>query len=236
MDRLAIIIKGYSESAGELAIDRRYVRYYNTFLSGVAGGAWDEEEILILEEPTIRRLELLVEQKMPNFVLLILIGHGATKASRQLFKINRTTIIKAGQLALDVDKQLVIVESCRTEIKKIETVDLKDRIPMFRDGGIIRAPITRAKSREIYLTQLDYCSDGLVICHACQTNEEAANFYFSQALLTRSFEWHLQNHNKYFPINQLMEYVSQDVQGITRGKQTPEITGNIGFPFAISKF
>ena len=128
MNCLAIIIKGYSESREELVADRKYVDYYKTFLSGTAGGAWEAEEILSLEEPTLQRLEILVDQRLPEFVLLIMVGHGATQSSRQLFKINKTTIIKAGQLALDVNKQLVILESCRTEIKKIKTVDLKDRI------------------------------------------------------------------------------------------------------------
>jgi hypothetical protein len=33
-----------------------------------------------------------------------------------------------------------------------------------------------------------------------------------------------------------MEFVSTDVYEITKGKQTPMISGTIDFPFAISKF
>lgn len=238
MDRLAIIIKGFSKNDTELQTDRKYVNLYLNFIQSTAGGAWNiKNEILVLEDPDISDLEGIIDKFFPEFILLIMIGHGATQKSKQLFQINETTVIRAGQLALDVKKQLVILESCRTRINsKIATVDLKDRIPKFKYGGVIRSPITREESRKIYLSQLQNCPDGLVVCYPCDVNEVASNYHFSFALLRRAFEWHLLNYNKYFPINELMGYVTIDVEKITKKKQRPTINGNIKFPFAISKF
>lgn len=238
MDRLAIIIKGFSKNEIELRLDLRLVKDYITFLKSTAGGAWDfDQEMIVLEDPSIERLEQIVEEQSPHFVLLVMIGHGATKDSKQLFQINETTIIQAGQLAFDVDKQLVILESCRTHANgKIKTVDLKDRIPGFKYGGLVRRPRTKEESRNIYISIVEECPNGLVICYPCGDNELAVGYYFSITLLRRSFEWHLLNHSRYFPITQLMEFVSTDVNKINKGKQTPEISGTIGFPFAISKF
>lgn len=238
MYRLGIIIKGFSKSEAELRSDRQYVKNYVTFLTSKAGGAWDlEEDLLVLEDPTIEELEDIVDNLEPHYVLLIMIGHGATQESKQLFQINETTIIQAGQLALDVDKQLVILESCRTHLNgKIKTVDLRDRLPQFKYGGLVRRPLTEEEARNMYNSVIDECENGLVICYPCSDNEEAVGYYFSYALLHRSFEWHLLNHTRYFPITQLMEFVSSDVKKITKEKQNPTITGTIGFPFAISKF
>ena len=238
MDRLTIIIKGYSKTELELNSDREFVKKYLTFLTSNVGGAWDlEEEIIVLEDPTIEILGQIVEDLTPDFVLLIMIGHGATQGDRQLFQINASTIIQAGQLALDVHKQLVILESCRTHTNgKIKTVDLNDRIPQFRNGGLVRSPRTKEDARNLYISVINECPNGLVICYPCNDNELASGYYFSFALLRRSFEWHLLNHTRYFPITQLMEFVSMDVYKISKGKQTPVISGNIGFPFAISKF
>jgi hypothetical protein len=238
MDRLAIIIKGFSKNEIELRLDLRLVKDYINFLKSTAGGAWDlEQEMIVLEDPTIERLEQIVEEGSPQFVLLIMIGHGATQDSKQLFQFNESTIIQAGQLAFDVDKQLVILESCRTHANgKIKTVDLKDRTPGFKYGGLVRRPRTKEESRNIYMRIVEECSNGLVICYPCSDNELAEGFYFSIALLRRSFEWHLLNHSRYFPITQLIEVVSKVVFKITKEKQTPVISGTIGFPFAISKF
>ena len=238
MFRLAIIIKGYSEDENELHSDRQVVKDYLKFLATTAGGAWDlEQEIIVLEDPTIEILEQIIGELFPHFVLLIMIGHGATQNSKQLFKINENTIIQAGQLALEVDKQLVILESCRSQPDyEIETVDLMDRIPQFRNGGMIRSPITKEEARNFYNSIIEEATNGLVICYPCSDNELAWGYYFSSALLRRAFEWHLVNHSKYFPITQLMEFVSVDVFEISNGKQTPIISGAINFPFAISKF
>lgn len=238
MDRLAVIIKGFSKSTKELEMDRQYVGHYVTFLTSIAGGAWStEEDILVLEDPTIHTLDEITDELKPDFLLLILIGHGATQDDKQLFQINETTIIQAGQLALDVNKQLVILESCRTRSNtRIQIVDLKDRIPKFKYGGIVRSPINRVQSKNLHLSLLKECSDGLVICYPCGDNEVAASYYFSFALLRRSFEWHLATHNRYFQITELMQYVAQDVQKITRNKQNPTVFGTIGFPFVLSKF
>jgi hypothetical protein len=239
MSRVAILVRGYSKNEAELASDKEYISHYITFLQSTAGGGWEDDEILIFEEPTLAQLEEVIELILPEFVLLIMIGHGATQEFFQLFQINENTIIQAGQLALDVNKQLVILESCRTRINNITTVDLADRIPQFKYGGVVRAPISLAESRDMYKNIIAECPNGLVVCYACGEDQVASSYFFSRALLFIAFEWHLVAHAQYFPITNLMPIVRSRVENSTKRNkniQSPSKSGDIPFPFAISKF
>lgn len=238
MDRLAIIIKGYSKNDRELKADQYFVQKYVEFLQLTAGGAWDfEHEIIVIEDPTIESLIKIAEKQSPHFILLIMIGHGATQDSKQLFQINKTDIIQAGQLAFDVEKQLVILESCRTHHEsKIKSVNLKGRVPAFKKGGKIRRPLSKEEARKIYIDSVEACPKGLVVCYPCSENENASEYFFSSAVILKSFKWHLNNYNKCLSISELMDLVSREVNIITNGEQMPIISGAIEFPFAVSKF
>ena len=76
------------------------------------------------------------------------------------------------------DRQLWLIESCRMIGSDIETIDIIDKKPTFKKGGVLpSAPITREKSRAIYDKQIKNCAKGNVICFAC------SNFFISIVLL-----------------------------------------------------
>lgn len=242
MKRVSIIIKGYSNDEDELDSDTQYVNQYATFLNSNAGGAWDEDEIIVLNEPKISDLESLIADLKPEYALMVFIGHGATQDDHQLFKLNRETIVKPGQFTFDVDKQLIIVESCREVVEDIAFADIKDKIPKYKYGGYIRGHLSRETAQGLFYNQLEKCENGIVICFACSKNESAIDYFFSCSLLTMSNDAYLDTlyHYRTFDILDIMTHVIEQVKQAADSKygevQTPEVIGDINFPFAVSKF
>ncbi|MFT3934415.1 MAG: hypothetical protein QM726_12410 [Chitinophagaceae bacterium] len=242
MDRKVFIIKGYSKTDKELALDRYYSESYQNYFSSIAGGAYESGDIIYIEEPTVEEVNNILAGFNLDYSVIVLIGHGATQDDKQLFQLNNAEIIRPGQINPPSSKSLFILESCRTEVKNILAVDLNDKIPKFKYGGIVRAPISREKSRELYNEQINNCADGIVVCFACSNTETAKNFYFSLVLLQIGFNWHLEHwhHFETLTITKLMPHIATEVDKIAVEKtgehQTPEISGALNFPFVVSKF
>ncbi len=236
------MVRGLSNSQDELNTDNFYLNCYYTFFRSKAGGAYEESEITTIEEPTAKELNSTTANSTLNYCIIVLIGHGASQENNQLFQLNKDEIILAGQLNPNCEKNLIILESCRSEIENVLTVDLNDKLPKFKYGGIVRSPINRQKARELYNEHLKNCKVGQAVCFACRKGEEAYNYYFSMGLIQSSFNWHLESGNHYsvLPIDGLMSYLSIEIPKLTQEKisenQTPEIIGNFDFPIAVSKF
>ena len=241
MKKKIFIVKGYAKTAKESSEMDEYInKYYNYFLSK-AGGAWDKNEVLYLDNPTSISLKEVIEKSVYDYTLSVFIGHGGLQESKQLFQINKNEVIKAGQFINGSPKQMIIFESCRSTIENIATVDISDKPPKFRDGGRIKTPLSAAESRNIYERVIAQCPEGLVVCFACDAKQYASNFYFSYGLLSGAIKWHLNSKKSktYVPITKLMTQLNKQVNTLSQSqigeKQTPVFTGDIQFPFIISK-
>lgn len=242
MIRRIVLITGHPQDEEDEKLDKLYRNYYYNYFRGNSGGAYGEEEISIFEQPTVSELKEFTSNFKADYAVVVLIGHGATTDSNQVFQVNENEIIKAGQLELYIDKQLIIVESCRNIYEKVFLIDLNDKPPKFKYGGTVRAPINRDKAKELYNNKIAACNKGLTICLACSKGESAWNYYFSFSLIQAGFNWHLssQNHFQTLGIRSLMELVKSNVKGVTKkevnAEQNPEIIGIEDFPFSVSKF
>lgn len=242
MSRLGLIVKGYSQTLEEKETDLWYAQTYCQYLNSIAGGAWEENEIIFLEEPDIEEYSKIIKSVSPTYALTILIGHGATRDDHQLFHLNEQTIVKPGQFICGAAKQLIVLESCRSIMEHIHWVDLENRRPMYRDGGYVRGKIDRQTAKTIFDYALSQCDAGAVICFACSLDQSAYNYFFSTELIQFGQNLFLDPHFHYraFGIVEMMPYIIKRVNRKTRKaygeEQTPELSGNINFPFAISKF
>ncbi|MBL7722502.1 MAG: hypothetical protein JNK27_00065 [Chitinophagaceae bacterium] len=242
MDRQIIVIKGFSKTPEELELDRHYSQTYMNFFNSRAGGAYSAAEIQYHEDISAADLNKLTKALISDFIILVLIGHGATQVDNQLFQLNEKEIIRPGQLEFSAPKQMILLESCRSEIEGVFSVDLNDKIPKFKYGGVVRSPITREQARQLYNEQLASCKDGQVVCFACAKGQAATNYYFSLVLLQAAFDWHLGPgpHLKTMNIDFAMDYIMPEVNRLSTeagtGPQTPTILPSIPFPFAVSKF
>lgn len=242
MTRIALIIKGHSNSATEEQLDLECVQSYYLYLHSIAGGAWEDNEIIYIKEPDFDELNNFINTVNPTYALTILIGHGATQTNHQLFQINKTTIIKPGQFVFNAPKQLILVESCRNDDDQINWVDLENKVPQYKFGGWVRRHIDWDTSKHIFMADLKACNPGIVICHSCSPNESAHDYYFSNKLLKYGQKLFLDTRYFYqtFGIISIMPHVAKRVNRKANNKygvnQIPEVIGDINFPFAVSMF
>lgn len=239
--RKIFIIKGHSKSTEEAEMDYYYADLYSWFFRSAAGGAYDNNEIVFLDEPKVTYLESLIDNEPLDFGIIVYIGHGANQDNQQIFQLNDVEIFKPGQFTLNSNKQIIILESCRTKTIDLPIVDLSDKIPKFANGGIVRVPLTTDQSREIYDSHIRRCESGIMICYACKIGGKAYNYLFSNIFLQSAMDWHLDpsRHCAILPIDELMRitwietYINSKKVG---QEQLIHSDGRINFPIAVSKF
>ncbi|WP_289201824.1 hypothetical protein [Parabacteroides goldsteinii] len=181
---------------------------------------------------------MMVEIRV-DFAVIVYVGHGATQDNYQLFQLSENEIIKPGQFVSISEKVLVILESCRCKINGINAIDLTDKIPNFRDGGIVRRKISREESRHRYIGQIKKCHIGLVVCFACSEDEEALDYIFTTELLEHAMNWYSnrENYNPVLSIVDVMKYISISLSIFKPDiKQHPVFVGVEQFPFVISRY
>ncbi len=223
-------------------MDEEFCEIYSTFFKSTAGGSYYQEEVEFLCEPTHIQLDLKISKKKLDYGIIVYVGHGANQNDNQLFHLNKDEIIRPGQYLCNSNKQIIILESCRVLLDSIPTVDLEDKIPAFKNGGIVRHPLSVEQSREIYNSHIKRCENGVTICYACQLGTSAYNYIFSKSFLEQAMEWHLDSsrHCAILPLDELMRlsWLETFLQAIEQcnEKQIPHDDNPMNFPIAVSKF
>ncbi len=242
MKKKIYLIKGFAKTDDESKAMDFYLNEFLKYFISKAGGGWDKNEMVYLDNPKSADLIDIINSSDLDYSISVFIGHGATQDSNQLFQINKDEIIKAGQFVSSSPRQLLIFESCRSDINNIPTTDLSDKIPKFERGGFVRAPISIDKTREILNADIIKSKKDVVACFACSVGETASNFYFSYLLLSTAMNWHLDPgpHLESLKITDLMAHIIKTAPKMIKDQigslQTPQIMGDSNFPFTISKF
>lgn len=241
MKRKVLIIKGKPYNDGQKQSFEQMGDVYATYFSSISGGAFDAQEIQMMAEPSVADIQQLLQTTQVEYAVLVLIGHGAMQDGKQLFHLKQGEVIHPGQIEMSVSKQLIIVESCRSPYTGALVIDITDKIPNFRMGGVIRLLISREKAKQLHLESVAACKEGIVVCFACDEDESAGNFRFSKTLLEKAKGWsNSSQHTKVtLPISRLMPAVATRVAELALADQKvqrPQLQGDIGFPFAVSKY
>lgn len=240
--RKVFLVNGYSEISEELNVFNAYIEYYKRFFKSIVGGSYYESEVIHLNQPAYSELNEILQDEEVDYGILIFLGHGAINRDNQLFQLNKSEIIKAGQYTISAKKQLIILDSCRTFNEYINSVDWGNRTPIFKSGGKIRLSISITTARERYDSWIKNCKDGICICFPCEIGETANNFYFSYLLIETAINWHfdLKNTSPILTIDEIMSILaselpnhSSNTNGVT---QNPETRGAFEFPFAVGRF
>lgn len=87
------------------------------FLKSASGGAWRDEEIICIENPTrsqIANVRSLCERM--DCVILFFSGHGGSQSGRGFIQINDSERIWVDSLFTSAKRQISIIEACRGEI------------------------------------------------------------------------------------------------------------------------
>ena len=118
MLRKAILI-GTPDCPGQTKLDgvRQDLQSFKNYLNRNESGAWDDNEIIILENQSKAIiLETIKKYRDYNYVILLAAGHGAIKESETFDTVlytGKNEYISSRELEIKCDRQTIIMDVCR---------------------------------------------------------------------------------------------------------------------------
>ena len=236
MNKSVLIIKGHSKTDIELINDRKIIQLYIDFFTSNAGGCFDfDSEIFILEEPELDELKGLDLLNSKDYLILLLVGHGANKDGIQIFQLTKDILIQPGQLQFDCERQLHIIETCRNIIDiELDIKRINRLIPKYKYGGFIQRPLTREEAQKKFDEALTNSNKGIVYIFACSIDESAYGYFFLQVLVDISIYVHEYFRNQVYYISDIFGHVEKQVIDLSKGNQNPMKIGDGDFPFVMT--
>lgn len=236
MKKSVLIIKGYSKTDVELINDRKVIQLYIDFFTSNAGGCFDFDcEIFILEEPELEVVKNLDFLNSNDYLIVLLVGHGANKDGIQVFQLTKNLLVQPGQLQFDCERQLHIIESCRNVIDfELDIKRINRLIPKYAYGGYVKRPLTREESLVKFNEALSNSERGIVYVFACNVGESAYSYFFLQVLMDIAIYLHEYFREKVYSICDIFGHVEKQVVDLSKGNQTPIKTGGGDFPFVVT--
>lgn len=236
MKKSVLIIKGYSKTEIELTNDKKIIQLYIDFFCSNAGGAFDfDTEINVLQEPEVLVLQSLGILNELDYLIVLLIGHGANKDGKQIFQLQENTFIQPGQIQFDCDKQLHILETCRNIIDfELDIQRLNRLIPKYAYGGIVKRPLTKEQSREKFDNAISKSNSGILYLFASDIDESAYGYLFLKLMIDTAIYVHEYHRETIVSAQRIFEIVKKQVSELTEEKQNPSINGETELPFVIT--
>lgn len=237
MNKSVLIIKGFSKTETELINDRKIIQLYVDFFISNAGGCFEKTEVFVYEDPKLEDIQKLEFLNKRDYLIVLLVGHGATKDGIQIFQLNENTVIQPGQIQFDCKRQLHIIESCRDIFNsEIEIQMLNEFIPKYRFGGLFetKSILTREESLKKYNAALKNSKEGLVFLFACNIDESAEDYFFLKEIISQSVYIHEYYRNSIYGILEIFETVKNRVCKLSEDRQHPIEIANTNFPFVVT--
>jgi hypothetical protein len=189
MLRKAILIgvpncKGQSELPGV----RNDIQSFQKYLKRNESGAWDEDEIIVLENKSKSQiLETIKRYSYYDYVILLAAGHGAVKESYNFDTVlytGQNEFISSKELEIDCDRQTIIMDVCRAvhyDVSGIyESIQKSENIAFLS----YQEQPTRAEYKRLFNNQLLRSPKAYFKFYSCDKNEGASDHpSYTQALL-----------------------------------------------------
>jgi hypothetical protein len=235
-EKISTYHKRYSKTDIELTNDRKIIQLYIDFFCSNAGGAFDfDTEINVLQEPEIETLQNLDVLNELDYLIVLLLGHGANKDGTQIFQLQKETVIQPGQIQFNCKKQLHILETCRNIIDfELDIKRLNRLIPKYAYGGTVKRPLTKEESREKFDTAIKNSEEGILYLFAADIDESAFGYLFLKLMIDIAIYIHEYNRESIVSTQRIFELAKKQVTELTEGKQNPIMDGEIEFPFVIT--
>lgn len=160
------------------------------FLTSDNGGAWEPEEIDVLEKPAIPPLEGTPAPAF-DFVLFYFAGHGYTHQGQTFLCVNDRQDVALDGLWLPAHRQLIILDSCRTRLPESQVVEGHEKTA----GMLAGVPdfSYREKCRDLYDAMIMRAEKGRIVLFASAWDEAASESSrggdFTFNLVTGATEW-----------------------------------------------
>jgi hypothetical protein len=169
--RKALLISAPGEPcAGQKNADLQTTR---SFLTSPRGGAWSDDEIMMLENPSPEILVNVVKAIKADYTITFFSGAGFSDSQGRRFLIlNGGDFIRDTELLNASEKQLVLVDSCPEKLAE-GTLSFSGRPDEFQ------------LARKMYDKWIERCEAGQMIMHACEPRNpgKSRGGLFTQKLL-----------------------------------------------------
>lgn len=173
---------------------RQDVYNFENFLLSLEGGAWDQDEITKLFNPTKTDLTQSVRAMAgSDYAFITFSGHGAHHVNNELndtsLKLTRYESCYVFEVNPQNKRHTLIVNTCRAIVQITEEI-LKRA--MFA-ANAARAEITRQQARALFDETFSAADEGRVIAYSCKVGqaagESSSGGYFSRALVGEASAW-----------------------------------------------
>lgn len=172
MQRLLVIISNN--------FDNEIAGKWVSFFSSNYAGAWDSKEMLLLNNPGKYELERLKETgKNYDYIISIILSKGVKDSGKTLFKF-KDSLLTEDVFIIPVKRQLIIIDSCRLDLKDSYCFDLPQIKTKF--GEITK---NRTRYKEAYNDIINLSPAGYEIIYGC-CNMNCHNEALKTGLLSNS--------------------------------------------------
>lgn len=218
---------------------------YSNFLKSSLGGAWREDEIAVLNRPSVAILDAqLSEMRRADYGLFIFSGHGGfdDQDDTTLIELNDQGESYDGLALSDgLEKSTTILDCCRVQVPLLE-----ERKVMF-NAAAARISLNKEDCRKYYDKEIEKCGEAQIVCYSCAIGEKSGDDsqrggIYSHRLLGYAHAWYEEMRGDvsdgYWTqsIVAAHENATVRVKQRTRNRQNPQIykpRSDPYFPFVI---
>ncbi len=236
MKKSILIIKGYSKTEFELLNDQKIIQLYIDFFCSNAGGSFDfDKDIFIYEEPELETLNNLDFLNDNDYLIVLLLGHGANTNGLQIFQMQENLFVQPGQIQFQCKRQLHIIETCRNIIDfELDIKRINGLIPKYKNGGIVKRPLTREEASLKFNQSILDSKEGTLYLFASSIDESAIGYIFLRIIIDISIYIHEYFREEIVGATYIFEQTKMQVIELTKGNQNPTKIGEVDFPFVIT--
>lgn len=204
--RRAILIGSQTPNGTYLPGVESDPRDLKTFLKSPNGGAWQDDEIIVLKNPTCRRVLSIIQSTIADYLFVYFSGHGYAKTKTHRMIALSDGNIQDLQLLNSSPRQLVIVDACRTHERSAAI----GSIPWPEEKWHYYTGYSAARA---YFNQcIDGSPYGKIIVHATSDNQPAFEGQtgiggeFTMALLDSVFTYQQSGQRGILPVTTIVQH------------------------------
>lgn len=147
---------------------------YKSFFMSSQGGGYYEGTVYPMLNPSPKDFTSVVNLPY-DYRIIILAGHGVFNYGRQLFELNdNQDLIEVNDLFSEENKQLIILDSCRS----IDDMN-GYKLPTISIPKVVKNSMSSTKTENSYEQSIQNCKEGTVILYGCEHDKEVKGGWLS---------------------------------------------------------
>lgn len=231
--RNAIIISCPGKGDDYLTGANKDLQNISNYLLSPRGGAWKENEIIRLNNPTWAEVKATLDHYTADYQFIYFAGHGCSDENKKRYLAFKDQNIEDIRLLTHNPRQLIVADACRVHYATIAGIPPAEDVFSYFTG--------ETDARRTFDSEINRSAYGKMIIHATQHNAEAKEErygrggMFTLSLLRTAMDFNTTKNLSPVVIADLLPIVQATLRS-QENKQIPEITyetGNLNVPFLI---